>query len=171
MSGDNLSCQCQAGGSSSNKMSNNNMSVHWQPLFSHQLSFRCSCSDLRDPLLPCCHGNTNATGSSLKLTGADKNCRRAHRKAGGEKRKQQHWVIFGCVLRIKMISLRRKKKFLNFIYLSFSKSWGYCGDGSVQKQNVRNHVPAVISNQSAFVKKRNPQSLCQIIMSVELVYT
>lgn len=55
-----------------------------KPPFSHQLGSRCSRSDLGDPLLPRCHGNTNATGSFLKLTGADKSCRRVN-KAEGEK--------------------------------------------------------------------------------------
>lgn len=118
MSWDNLSCQCQAGGSSSNKMSNNNMSVHWQPLFSHQLSFRCSCSDLRDPLLPCCHGNTNATGSSLKLTGADKNCRRAHTKAGGRRENNSTGLFLAVCSGSRWFHLEERKRFtIVFIYL------------------------------------------------------
>lgn len=60
-----------------NKMSNNNMATA-------QLVSRCCHTDLGAPLLPRCHGNTDAMGSFLKLTGADKSWRCVN-KALGEK--------------------------------------------------------------------------------------
>lgn len=60
-----------------NKMSKNNMATA-------QLVSRCCHTDLGAPLLPRCHGNTDAMGSFLKLTGADKSWRCVN-KALGEK--------------------------------------------------------------------------------------
>lgn len=90
-SGDNLSSQCQAGGRVCNEMSNNNMATS-------QLSSRCSHSDLGDPLFPRCHGNTDAMGSFLKLTGANelKTCKQGFGRKVNERKTSAGLFLAVC---------------------------------------------------------------------------
>lgn len=125
MSGDNLSCQCQAGGRGGNEMSNNNMTAAQcgrQPVRSSLHSPISSAAGALAATLetfcsPVAMETPKQRALSLKLTGADESCRWRKQGCGrkvNEKKTRVQGYFWLCAQDFKMLSLKRARKFLIF---------------------------------------------------------
>lgn len=89
-----------------------------------QLGSRCSHSDLGDPLLSRCHGNTDAMGSFLQADWSRqelKTCKQGFGRKVNERKTRVQGYFWLCAQDFKMLSHKRKKVLKFWSYFSHRK--------------------------------------------------